>query len=337
MADSNIGGGLSTFIPTFSPATGQVQVEFTRNVKNFAVNRYTKLIPISTVAGSYLKIQSDEALRVVNEADFRWAYGEDRPTGVNNDFDFVPFQTQRFERGFHIPYETAKVASWEIVAQHARSRAAQMMTLRTNRALSVLTTSGNWGGNYSATGTAFGSGPSYTNCNIQKLFQTAIEKVAIATGGVVGPSDLIAVMGPKTAFKMSQSAELKELIKYTQGVQLLQGAGKLSRYGLAPGLFGIGDIVIEDAVKVTSQKGATRAADYMLGTDAVLFVSRPGGLTGAEGEANFATVTNFVFEDMTVESFDDPKNRRTQGSIVDNNKFEMTAPLAGWYIADIAS
>lgn len=339
MADANIGGGLNTFVPTFSEATGLIQTEFTRNVKSFALNRYTKLVPVSTVSGYYLKINSDEAVRVVDENDFRWAYGEDRPTGVNNDFEFAQFTTKRFERGFHIPYETAKVAAWDIVAQHARSRAAQLMTLRTQRALNVLTTAGNWTNNvnYFATGSALGSGAAYTSGNIQKLFQTATEKLMVNTGGAIQMQDIVCIMSPKTAFKMSQSAELKDLIKYTQGVQFMQGEGNFSRYGLAPGLFGIGDIVIEDAVKVSTQKGATRSADYILGVDKVLFVSRPQGLVGVEGGSNFATITNFVYEDMTVETFDDPKNRRTVGSIVDNSVPELTAPLAGIYVADIAS
>jgi hypothetical protein len=144
-------------------------------------------------------------------------------------------------------------------------------------------------------------------------------------------------MGPETAHKLSRTAQLRELIKYTQGVQLMQGAGSYSRYGLSPSLFGIGDIVVEDAVKVTTQKGAARSASYLLGLDKVLFLSRPQGLVGVEGGANFATVTNFVYEDMTVETFDDPKNRRTVGSIVDNSIPELTAPLAGLYIANIGA
>jgi hypothetical protein len=75
----------------------------------------------------------------------------------------------------------------------------------------------------------------------------------------------------------------------------------------------------------------------MLGVDAVLFVSRPQGLVGVEGGSNFATLTNFVYEDMTVETLDDPRNRRTIGSIVDNYVPELTAPLAGWYIANISA
>jgi hypothetical protein len=346
MADSTIGGGLSTFVPTFSEATGLIQTEFTRNVKSFALNRYTKLVPVSTVSGYYLKINSDETVRVIDEKDFRWAYGEDRPTGTNNDFDFSQFTTRRYEKGFHIPYETAKVASWDIVAQHARSRATQLMTLRTFRALSMLTTAANWTAsvNYFATyqalsGDTAASGvytsPSANNTYVQRLFQTATEKLMVNTGGAVQMSDIVAVMSPKTAFKLSQTLELRELIKYTQGVNLMESSGKFSRYGLAPQLFGIGDIVIEDAVRVTSQKGATRSADYILGTDAVLFLSRPQGLTGVEGGANFATVTNFVYEDMTVETFDDPRNRRTVGSIVDNSVMELTAPLAGIYVANI--
>ena len=346
MADVNIGGGLNTFVPTFSEATGLIQTEFTRSVKSFALNRYTKLVPVTTTSGYYLKINSDEAVRVVNEDDFRWAYGEDRPTGVNNDFDFVDFTTRRFEKGFHIPYETAKVASWEIVAQHARSRATQLMTLRTRRALTELTTAGNWTSsvNYFAsfnaltglsTTTGVLEGNATDKSYAAQLFQTALEKIMVNTGGAIQPTDLVAVMGPTTAHKLSRTGEMKDLIKYTQGVQLMQGSGNYSRYGLSPQLFGIGDIVIEDAVRVTNQKGAARAASYMLGDGAILFLSRPGGLVGVEGGANFATCSHFVFEDMTVETFDDPINRRTRGSIVDNGVFELTAPLAGLYCANI--
>jgi hypothetical protein len=346
MADSTIGGGLSTFVPTFSEATGLIQTEFTRNVNSFALNRYTKLVPVTTVSGYYLKINSDETVRVIDEKDFRWAYGEDRPTGFENDFDFAQFTTKRYERGFKIPYETAKVASWDIVAQHARSRATQMMTLRTLRCLTQLTTAGNWTAsvNYFAdfdalsgltTTTGVLEGNATNKPYAAQLFQTVTEKIMVNTGGAVQMQDIVAVMSPKTAFKLSRTEEMKDLIKYTQGVQLMQGAGKFSRYGLAPQLFGIGDIVIEDAVRVTSQKGATRAADYILGDGAVLFVSRPGGLVGVEGGANFATISNFVYEDMTVETFDDPRNRRTVGSIVDNSIPELTAPLAGIYVANV--
>ena len=346
MAEVSIGGGLNTFVPTFSEATGLIQTEFTRNVKSFALNRYTKLVPVTTTSGYYLKINSDEAVRVVNEADFRWAYGEDRPTGINNDFEFVNFSTKRYEKGFHIPYETAKVAAWDIVAQHARSRAAQLMTLRTQRALTVLTTAGNWSSNVNyfsdfdaLTGLTTTNGVADGNATSQpyaaRLFQTATEKLMVNTGGAIQMQDIVCVMSPKTAFRMSRTEEMKDLVKYTQGVDFMKGEGNFSRYGLAPALFGIGDIVIEDAVKVSTAKGATRSADYILAEGDVLFLSRPQGLTGVEGGSNFATITNFVYEDMTVETFDDPVNRRTRGSIVDNGTFELTAPLAGIFVDNI--
>ena len=337
-----IGGGLNTFVPTFSEATGLIQTEFTRNVKSFALNRYSKLVPVTQTSGYYLKINSDEAVRVVDTKDFRWAYGEDRPTGVTNDFEFVKFTTERYERGFPLPYETVKQAAWDVVAQHARSRAAQMMTLRTYRALEVLTTAGNWtsGTNYFAdydtlTG---GTGGAYSDTNgIQKLVQTAVEKIMVNTGGAIQMSDIVMVVSPKTAFNMSQDQDLQDLIKYVGGMNLVTGQGQFSRYGLSPSLFGIGDVVVEDAVRVSNQKGATRAADYILGENEVVFLSRPQGLVGVEGGGNFATITNFTYEDMTVETFDDPINRRTRGSVVDNSVFELTAPLSGLFVADIST
>ena len=346
MADIGLGGGLNTFVPTFSEATGLIQTEFTRNVKTFALNRYTKLVPVTQTSGYYLRINSDEAVRVVSENDFAWAYGEDRPTGINNDFEFTQYTTKRFEKGFTIPYETARVAAWDIVAQHARSRASQLMTLRTNRALGVLTDSANWTAstNYfvdydalTSESTASGIYTSGNDSGVQKLFQKASEKILINTGGAVQMNDIIAVMSPATAFKISQTAGMRDILKYQAGVNLAQGNGVFSRYGLTPTLFGIGDVVIEDAVKITSQKGATKAASYILALDTVLFVSRPQGLVGVEGGASFATFTNFVYEDMTVETMDDPKNRRTAGSIVDNYAPVLTAPLAGLLVANIGA
>jgi hypothetical protein len=68
----------------------------------------------------------------------------------------------------------------------------------------------------------------------------------------------------------------------------------------------------------------------------MVFVSRPGGLIGNEGPS-FSTATIFAYEDMTVETMDDPWNRRVRGSVTDNSATVLTAALSGLYIADANS
>lgn len=73
------GGGLNTFIPTFSPATGQIQIEFTRSPNKFAITRYAQLVPVQQMAGFFLRIDEEETARVVQTQDQLW-YTRRRPT-----------------------------------------------------------------------------------------------------------------------------------------------------------------------------------------------------------------------------------------------------------------
>lgn len=91
MAEVAPGGGLNTFVPTFSAATGQIQIEFTRSPNKFALTRYAQLVPVQQMAGYYLRIDEEETARVVATQDQIWPLGEDRPTGINTDFDFVTY------------------------------------------------------------------------------------------------------------------------------------------------------------------------------------------------------------------------------------------------------
>ena len=341
MAEYGIGGGLNTFVPTFSAATGQIQIEFTRAANRFPITQYAQIVPVQQMSGYYLRIDEEETARVVNTQDLQWPLGEDRPTGINNDIEWTQFTCQRFQSSFHIPQETARQAQWDVVASHARIAAQKMMTLRSLRMATQLTTAGNYtaGLNYFAdAGTLTGS-ENITSANgVQIVIQNAIERIVQNTVGAVSAKDIILVINPITARIMAATAGVTDYVKnYPAAFSFLKGDDTFAAYGLPQSLFGLGGVVVDDTVRVTTRKGSgSPARSFLYGdatTPAMVFVSRPGGLVGNEGPS-FSSATIFAYEDMSVETLEDPWNRRVRGSVTDNSATVLTAPLSALYIAD---
>jgi len=295
------------------------------------------------MTGYYLRQDVPDNVRITDTKEFAWPLGNDRPTGKQNSFEFVSYSTERFAYPFYIPQESANQAAWDVVAQHARSKAQLAMTARTMRAASVLSTSGNWGSNYVATAaTSPISAGSWTNSSvanayIQKTIQAVMRQVSLSSGGAVAPNQLIMVISPTIAQIVSQAPETKEYVKnYPAALSFYQGSDTFSRWGIPPTLFGLGDVVVDDSVKVTSKKGAaTLSSSYVYGNGAY-FLSRPGGLVGVEGSSSFSTLQIFAYEDMTVEQFNDPMNRRLEGRVIDNSVSAVVAPVGGYAIGDVS-
>lgn len=357
MAEYGIGGGLNTFIPTFSAATGQIQVEFTRSVNRFPITQYAQIVPVQQMSGYYLRIDEEETARVVNTQDLQWPLGEDRPTGINSDLDWTQWTAQRYQTSFAIPQETARQAQWDVVASHARIAAAKMMTHRAYRMANLLTTDGVAAGsetisapwtrnvNYFDTAGTGGTYPlgaaAYSAADgVQKIIRAAVEKIVQNTVGVVGPQDIIMVINPTTARLFAQNDGVRDYIKNTpHALNFLKGDATFAAYGLPQTLFGLGGVVVDDTVRVSTRKGGANTRGFFYGnatTPAAVFVSRPGGLVGNEGPS-FSTASIFAYEDMTVETLEDPWNRRIRGSVTDNSAVVVTAALSGVYIKDLAS
>lgn len=340
-----VGGGLNTYVPsTNALATGALQVEFTRAVNTFPITRYAQLVPANQMTGYYLRLDPNDNVRVTDENEFVWPLGNDAPVGKTNQHEFVPFSCIRRAFPFYVPNETVKQAAWDIVAQHARSKAQLAMTARTMRTATALTNAAAVSaftavGNYYATGTAI-SGAAWTGSStniIQKGIQTALQRISLATAGAVRSEDIMMVISPTVANLLSQTEEVRNYVKnYPAALPFLQGADTFSKFGLPPNLFGV-QLVVDDSVKVTSKKGAaTLVNGYVYGNSAV-FVSRPGGLIGVEGSTSFSTTQIFAFEDMTVENWDDPENRRIKGRVIDNSTSELVAPVSGVLVANVTS
>lgn len=343
MSYVTVGGGLNTFVPsTNALATGALQVEFTRAVNTFPITKYAQIVPTQQMTGYYLRLDSDDNVRVTETNEFAWPLGNDRPVGKMNQHDFVSFTCNRYAYPFYIPNETVKQAAWDVVAQHARAKAQLAMTARSMRTATALTTTATFNavGNYYANGTAI-SGAAWTGSTtniIQKGIQTALQRISLSTGGAVrGETDIMMVISPTVANLLSQTQEVRDYVKnYPAALPFLQGADTFAKYGLPPNLFGV-QVVVDDSVKVTTRKGPTsQTREFVYGNSAV-FVSRPGGLVGVEGSTSFSTVQIFAFEDMTVENWDDPRDRRIEGRVIDNSTSEVVAPVSGVLVGNVTA
>lgn len=333
-------GNNNTFVPSFE-ASGKIQVEYSRNPNKFAVNKYCQIVPVTKGTGLYLNISPDDAGRLMNSGkEFVWHDGNDAPRGTDNtqDFSWSSYITTRYAPTFSLGNKTVKQADWDIVASHGRMVAQQQMNVRTKKAVTLLTTSGNFSGRTATATVASGSGGKFdvsTSANqyIKKGLNYAFTKIQLATYSVVQPSDVMIVMNPSDAFALAAAPEIVDYAKNNNfGLAAMRGEAPVYvQYGLPDQLYGF-QVVVEDASAHTANKGGTVTSAYLWPTASITMVSRIGGLEGVYGAPSFSSATIFELENMTVETKDDPDNRRTTGRVVDDFDIQMTSTAASYLL-----
>lgn len=350
-------GYSNVFIPgTNKDADGRLIVGFSRNPGRFALPGYVQYVPVTQPVGYYLKITNQEMARVINTFDFLWPDGMNRPQRSRDteSHNFIPFRTERYDYGFQLGTKTAKYASWPIIEMHSQIKAAQCMTARTIRMWNILTTASNWQtsadpdlavNHTSATATALGAGGSiYSGTSTDPRLKKALDLMAVAitkdTNGVIGddPDVFSFVINPTTARQLAESAEIHDYLKGSPDalseIRTDQSPG--AKYGLPTNVYGY-RCWVEKTVKVTARVGGTLARSFVVPDNALVMLSRVGGLEGVYGAPSFSTATIFTLEEMSIESFDDPKNRLTDNHVVEDVAEALTCPASGWYVADISS
>jgi len=326
------------YVPSFE-ASKRLQVDFSRNPNKFALNQYIQVVPVTKDSGYYLKMDVEEAGRIVNSGlEFAWPDGAPAPSGNPNQrtFDFKLFQTQRKAYPWQLGDKGVKQSDIKIVDAHSAANAQKAITQRTVDAITMFTTTGNHDSGHVidvsviATGTW---GQSTTQRGtIKKSIRTMQEQLLDDTLAAIDEEDLVLVISSGLASEISQSQEIVDYIKQSP-LALEQIRGKMSgsnanaMYDLPATLYGV-KLVVEKTRKVTNRRGATRAVSSVLANGTPFMTARPGSLEGQYGAPSFSGGTVFVFEDMKVETFRDRKDRRQQGRIVDDYGFELTAPAA---------
>lgn len=337
------GGATNTYVPS-TEATNNMVVDFSRNPRSFKINEYLQIVPVTKDVGYYTSMTIEEAGRILNTSikDHLWADGEDAPSdkGQTESFEFLAYQTKRYFFGFRIGQKAAAQASWDILAQHGRIKAQQAMTARTQQAITLLSTGGNWPtGHTSAVSSISGVTGKWdvsttARKDIKRSIDYAIDTIQKSTLGGIELEDFRLVISPGGARKIAVSQEIVDHIKGSpDALAEVKGAlGPNAAFGLPSRLYGI-NVVVENAVKVTSRKGATKATSYVLADTTPFIVARPGGLV-APADSNaaprFSTACMFAYEEMTVESKYDQDNRVNKGRIVDDYAMVMTAGISGF-------
>jgi len=328
-------------------SSGKMTVDFSRNVKDFAINSYAQIQPADKVAGYYREVTLEEAGRILNTdlSNFSWADGAAAPEGFEGteSHEWKEFRCERFAFPVTLGDLTIDQASWDIRQEYSAKKAQQAMTGRTVKAITVLTTASNYDSthamavNHADVGNAYWDAATVGNQAIKQSLNYAANVILKDTLAGIDINDLVLVMSPGLAKELSATAEIVEHIKGSPDA-LAQIRGELpgnnAIYGLPDKLYGF-PVVIEKTVKVSSRKGAASVSRaFVLSDDKAFMTARPGGLIGVFGSPSFATCTVFMHEEMTVETLRDEKDRRTLLRVVENYDVVMTAPVSGFLFTD---
>lgn len=323
-------------------ASGRMVIEFSRNPEEFSLPNYIQIRKVGKQRGLYLKIDQRHAARIVGGRvdDFVWHDGMDRPKPNNNglEFQWLDFETKRRNINEAIGDLAREQADWDIEGTQEGLQSHQAMTIRTKVVHDALNTPANWDAAHwktvttipGVTGTWDAS--LSTDQFIRKSLNFATKRIKLSTISKVKKKDLILVMNPTTAYAIGQTQELIDVLKQSTEAygQVTQESGRWSEYGLPDKLYGL-KVVVEDAVIVTSARGAATQTEAFAMDDGIAYVlSRPGGLVAKGGGPSFSTVTLFAKEEMTVLRTHDSYNKLMKIDVTDDVGVGMTAPVAGF-------
>ena len=341
--------GTNTYVPNHE-ATGGLLVGFSRNQKDFAVNDYIQIFPVKNNVGLYASYTSRQAARILtsDDAEHLWADGEAAPMGFGmmDSFVFLGYSTSRRCYPFTIGDMAADQADWNIVSVESEGRAQQAMTARTMLVQAALS-GASWGSNTSAvsngilangvywdTGFTPTQAAPFQGAPFYKSLQYGSKQVNMMTLGQVKPRNLSLVVNPNGAQRVGSSNEMLDFIKQSPVAlpDLKDAAEWRNKLWDIPDNYRGWKIVVEDAVRVSSKKGASSdTLNWVMPDNVAYLIAFPGKLEGLAGTRSYSTVQTFFYKDeMTVETMYDQPNRRTTARVVSNYQPVVATTLSGF-------
>lgn len=335
-------GNNTAYVPSL---TSDLVVEFSRNPNKFPIADYISYRVVEEQRGYYIKMLNDGQNRVVNDNDWLWPAGKPRPKQINgnDEFTFEPYECVRRSIGKTLDNLSAEQAAWAIIEQASRFSAMQLMTGRARRIHETLTTSANWPSSNYSTATSLGGGTwasaSSTNTYIRNSITNALVTIKQQTLGVVDSGDLIIAFSPSVARVIATSQEyLQFLAQQPRAVEIWEAQEQFRTYGMPDYLMGIrcivDDTTYNSAVPAGVTTSSTASENFTLSSSYAVILTKQKAVNSAAGGA-FSTVECFLYEDMTVERFEDPEHRLTSVYVAENldtSSNILVAPQSGYLI-----
>lgn len=347
-------GPYNAYVPN-AKASGNLFVDFSRNINDFAVLKYCQPVPVENTLGIWYQMGLDERARITDSdlAKNRWADGLPRPIphDASEYFQEKAYRCKRLSYGDTIGKMTSEQAVWDEIDRRTRSLAQKAMTARTIQVLSALTTTANYTSShvFDMSGTpisgAVGNWAASTAARqtIRRSLNHAKNVITLDTRAAVNSDDLLLIMSPDTAEQLAVTQEVVEMIRESQaGLIWLNLKGDTETfpkdtYGLPKRLYNT-EVIIEKTVQVTTPRNAgTLTAQYALAKGTVILCHRPGSLEGVEGGRSFSTVTIHIYrdDDMKIETDYVSWDRLTNLAVTDNFDVNMTAPVTGCVFTNV--
>jgi hypothetical protein len=350
-------GPTNVYIPTVE-LSGNLNINFTRNQKDFPVNKLIKLIPVTKEAGFYRYFNPNDEARVSGPISSGivqqnvWAPGNMRPIngGHTRSFENRAYATLRRSFDQTLELRSTQQADFDLLRMTTDGLGRDAMTDRAIEAAALVTASASYPSTHVDTATNFGGGfwsaGTAANPYIKKTMFNLANKIFLDSAGNVKQDNLVLVMNPNTARQVATSQEVHTIFTNTAGLtdKLLTMQGAVGPkdaiyYGVPENLYG-SRVVIEDTTYVPYNRGSSSEVQaYVFPDNTAAMISVEKEFVGSEAAMTYSTFSMFVYspDDFKIETFTDQKNRLMQILLTDNRQVLATAGVTGGLITNLFS
>lgn len=276
--------------------------DFSRNEKDFAVNKYCQIVPVSQALGVW------------------WQQQLQHSTWME-----IGFKCLRRS------YTDTVLDDAGVMERSARSIAQKAMAFRVISVINCLTDPTQYHNSHAmnvARHSAFCKNGDWKESTTARMtinshLDHAIERIIVDGQHAVKAKELMLVMNPATAASISASQEIQAAIREGK-------CGEVNSDGVPCSIYGL-DVVTEDTVVVISQRGLGVTPGFAMPNGSVLLLHRSSDLVGVEGDRSFSTVSIQVVED-------DEMRVSIEGgkvSVSDSICVTMTSPVNGFLFLNV--
>lgn len=351
-------GPRNVFIPGYDTnAQAKLIIEYGRNPKEFDLNKYVTVTPVTLPIGYYPKFMPSDYVRVPFTDGSDVLHVDGAPSGAYTKnyqglrFTNIKYTLSQYWAEQVLGYQVIDFSPFDVKQMTQIMLMSQQMTRRTAYTLGVALDTNNYASNHTGTATALGGGlwtaGTLAAPYIEKTLSKVRDRILLDTSKKVKLKDLRLVINPTLASSMAASEEIRTyLAQNTGSFGVLQGkdpdAG--DNWMLPNPLYGF-ELVIESSpiVSTLPTDNATTPDDgtpaYAMSSTKALIVARPGGLVSEAGGINFSTLHVLEQKDYAFKVFMEDLGEREQRVYIRVEDYFQTivaSPESGFVVTGCA-